>query len=528
MSLTASQRTRTTRRPLALAPLRRLWILPVSIVVVAAIAYAVAGLQTASYTAQSNVVVTSAPGPQAAGSSGSAASLASTYAGALPNDPTLEAYVAKTAHVNPLGTIVAQPPKGSVITLQFFSATRTGALAGARAIANGLSASKPQSSVVTPNTLTVLQDPFTATLNPASVTTSAAKISAQAAAAASGITTPSPLLPPSQTDRYMAQVVAMVPASGSGPTEGINPDDADKLATTYAGVIPVDQTLLADVGKAVHQSSSQVASNLSVINEQSTSILELTYKASNPRIATTGARTAASLLSGPNPVAAGIVPSSLQIVSLPNTVGPAATTHKGRTVAIGAVLGLILGIVLLVAWERSDPHVTDARSLSGQFGCPATPADRLSPDAAHALLERWASLTDRVPARVAILPADKGSVAQADEVARLLARSGDGVRYIDARSGALPEALTNGHLAGSRDSIALVHAAPPGQGGEAVALSCDLTVVVMRSGARNAEIRNMAEELANFGVVPTWALLTPRSGHIGTSDQRPLAGAVSA
>jgi capsular polysaccharide biosynthesis protein len=525
MSLTASHRINGRRR--SLAPLRRLWILPVSIIVVAAIAYEVAGLQSATYTAQSNVVVTSAPGPLSGNTSG-ATSLASTYAGALPNDPTLQAYVAKTAHVNPLGTIVTLSPKGSVINLEFFAHTRAGALAGARAIANGLSGAKPTSSVVSPNTLTVLQDPFTATLNPASVNTANTTAAASRAALASGITTAATPLPPSQTYPYMAQVSLMVPPNAGGPSEGINPDDADKLATTYAGIIPVDQTLLADIGNAVHQSTSQVASNLTVANEASTSILQIGYKASNPQTATTGARTAATLLTGPNPVAAGIVPSSLQVVSLPTQLGPATTMHKSRTVAIGAVLGLILGLVLLVAWERSDPHVTDPRSLSGQFGCPATPADRLSPDAARALLERWASLTDHVPARVAILPADAASVEHADEVARLLARSGDGVRYLDARSGTLPDALSNGHLADGRDSIALVHAAPPGNGGEAVALSCDLAIVVVRSGARNAEIRGMAEELANFGVVPAWALLTPRRGHVGTPAQQPLAGAVSA
>jgi capsular polysaccharide biosynthesis protein len=515
MSLTASHRTNGKRRPVA--PLRRLWILPVSVIVVAAIAYAVAGVQSATYTAQSNVVVTSAPGPLGSGDSGGAASMASTYAGALPNDPALQAYIARTAHVNPQGAIVALAPKGSVVTLQYFADSRNAAVAGARAIARGLSAAKPASAVVSPGTLKVVQDPLAATLNPAA-----------AALAASTTTTSMAALPLSQTARFVAQVVLIVPASGGGPTEGINPDDADKLATTYAGIIPVDTTLLTDVGKAVGQPSSDVGQNLSVINEQGTSILEISYKASDPRTATIGARTAANLLSGPNPVASGIVPSSLQIVSLPNDVGPAATTNTSRTVAIGAVLGFVLGLVLLVAWERSDPHVTDARSLSSQFGCPATPADRLSPDAAHALLERWASLTDRVPARVAILPADAGSVARADEVARLLARSGDGVRYIDARSGAVPEALSNGHLAGGRDSIALVHAGTPGQGGEAVALSCDLTVVVVRSGARNAEMRHMAEELANFGVVPAWALLTPRGGHVGTPEQQPLAGAVSA
>jgi uncharacterized protein involved in exopolysaccharide biosynthesis len=42
--------------------IRRLWILPVSMAIVAALAYAVSGLQSATYTAQSTVVVTSAPG----------------------------------------------------------------------------------------------------------------------------------------------------------------------------------------------------------------------------------------------------------------------------------------------------------------------------------------------------------------------------------------------------------------------------------------------------------------------------------
>ncbi|MBV9604679.1 MAG: hypothetical protein JO027_06220 [Solirubrobacterales bacterium] len=512
MSLSTPARSRRVGR--SVLPLRRLWIVPVSIVVVAAIAYAVAGLQSATYSAQSAVVVTSASGPVAGGNP-NASNLAATYSGALPNDTTLQSYLAKTAHVKPIGAITAPPSKGSVVTLQFFASTRKAAVAGARAIARGLSASKPASSVVSPGTLKVVQDPSVATPNPAA-----------AAAAASG-TAPATPQPPSQADPYMAQVVLIVPADAGGPSIGINPSDADKLATTYAGIIPSDDTLLRDVGKAVGQSPAQVAQNLTVVNTQNTSILQISFKATDPRVATEGARSAASLLAGASPVAAGIVPSSLQIISLPSPVAPAATTQKSRTVAIGAVLGLILGIVLLVAWERSDPRVTDARSLSNQFGCPATPADRLSVDAAHAMLERWASLTDHVPARVAILPADGASVQEADEVTRLLARSGHGVRYVDARTGALPASLTNGHEYDGDESVVLVHAAPPGMGGEAVALNCDLTVVVVRSGARNAEVRRMSEELANFGLVPAWALLTPRGGQVATHDPS-LVGAVSA
>jgi capsular polysaccharide biosynthesis protein len=516
-----------TKRPMVL--LRRLWIVPVSMIVVAAIAYAVAGLQSSTYTAQSTVVVTSAPGPTGFGASSNASNLAATYAGALPNDPALQAYVAKTAHVNPLGAITAGSPKGAVITLNFFANTRQGALAGARAIGSGLSASKPSSDVVAPNTLSVLQDPFVATINPASVNARADKINREAAAAVSGITTPSAPLPPSQRARYMAQVVLIVPASGAGPSEGINPDDANHLAQTYAGIIPADDALLSDVGKVVGQSSADVASNLSVVNEQNTSLLQISFKGSSPQTATNGARTAARLLTGSGAAVAGIIPGSLDVVSLPPPANNVAATSspKGSTVAIGAVLGLILGVILLVAWERSDPHVVEARPLSGQFGCPATPVDRLSPEAAHALIERWASLTDHVPARVALLPADAGSVDKTDEIAELLRRSGEGVGYIDARSGTVPQALGNGHLLDGKESVVLVHAGPPGGGGEAIALSCDLTVVVVRSGARSTEVRRLSEELANFGLVPAWALLAPRRGHVGT-QQEPHADAVTA
>jgi hypothetical protein len=305
----------------------------------------------------------------------------------------------------------------------------------------------------------------------------------------------------------------VVPPS-AGPTEGINPDDADHLAQTYAGVIPSDDTLLSDVGKAIGESSATVGSNLSVVNEQNTSLLQISFKSTEPNQAAQGARTAARLLTGPNPVAAGIVPSSLQIVSLPKNPGPVAKS-KGKAIVIGAALGLVLGIVLLIAWERSDPRIADARELSSQIGCPATPVDRLSPNASYALLERWASLTEHVPARVAILPASPSVEAPtADAVNGLRSAGGGLVRYLDARAGIVPEELANGNgAAESQTGVVLVHAGPPGgeSAGEAIALGCDLTVVVVPSGSRAADIRQLGEELTSFGIVPVWALLTSGS-----------------
>ena len=197
---------------------------------------------------------------------------------------------------------------------------------------------------------------------------------------------------------------------------------------------------------------------------------------------------------------------------------------------IGAALGLVLGIVLLIAWERSDPRIADARELSTQIGCPATPVDRLSPNASYALLERWASLTEHVPARVAVLPASPSvEIPTADAVNDLRSAGGRLVRYVDARAGIVPEELAHNGSAESDTGVVLVHAGPPGgeSAGEAIALGCDLTVVVVPAGSRAADIRQLGEELTSFGIVPVWALLTsgsrsaaPRQAHAADAVAR--------
>jgi capsular polysaccharide biosynthesis protein len=483
MSFTAASRPRGSSRPGAV--LRRLWILPVSMAIVAALAYAVSGVQSATYTAQSTVVVTSAPGNSATATGASqASSLANTYSSALPHDPTLQSYVSSHGGVSASSAIAALPSRGSLVRLKFTADSSSSAVKGAQAIASALSGSHPASAVVTPGVLKLVKKPTSA---------SPSGLSALG------------------TQRYQATVVFVVPPS-AGPTEGINPDDADHLAQTYAGVIPSDDALLANIARKLGESSSTVGQNLSVVNEQNTSLLQISFKSSEPNQAAEGARTAARLLAGPDPVAAGIVPSSLAVVSLPKNPGPAAKS-KSKAIVIGAALGLVLGIVLLIAWERSDPRIRDARELSTQVGCPATPVDRLSPNASYALLERWASLTDHVPARVAVLPATESvEIQTVDAVNDMLSAGGRMVRYIDARAGIVPQELANG-TGESETGVVLVHAGPPGgeSAGEAIALGCDLTVVVVPAGSRAADIRQLGEELTSFGIVPVWALLTSGS-----------------
>lgn len=472
------------RRPRPASLVRRLWILPVSVIVVAAIGYAVGSLQSSSYTAQSSVVVTSVPGPVASGAASGASSLASTYAGAIPDDPLLARYISRTAHVPAANAIRAAAVKGSVVRLTFTAASARSAVAGATALAHALTASRPVSSVVSAGTLKTVRIPSGASRT--------------------------------LSGRYRAAVVLMVPLQ-SGPTEGINPDDAQHLATTYAGIIATDTRLLTSVARATGESAATVSQDLSVVNEQNTSILNISFRATNPRQAAVGATKVAKLISGPDPAAVGIIPASIQPVSLPATTGSVSgAKSSAKPVVIGAALGLLLGLVLLVGWERSDPRIADARGLSSQLGCPATPAERLSPDASRALLDRWRSLTDAVPARVAILPADAHTAPDAAALIDSLVAAGGGeTGYVDARSGRLPDSWNGaGKRNGNRFGVVLVNpgAATAEGPGQAVALGCDLTVVVVRQGTRVTEVRRLAQDLGNFGIVPTWALLAGRAG----------------
>src|SRR5581483_9321446 len=134
MSFTAASRPRGSSRPGAV--IRRLWILPVSMAIVAALAYAVSGVSSATYTAQSTVVVTSAPGSGAAAiGANQAAGLAGTYSSALPHDPVLQGYVSSRTKVPVVSAITALPGRGTLVRLKFTASSPSAAVKGAQAIA---------------------------------------------------------------------------------------------------------------------------------------------------------------------------------------------------------------------------------------------------------------------------------------------------------------------------------------------------------------------------------------------------------
>jgi capsular polysaccharide biosynthesis protein len=486
--MSVAERPRRRRVSLGSALLRRGWILLLCAIAVGALGYAVAGLQSATYTAHATLAVNPALGPANPGNASQASQLASTYAQALPDDQNLERIVRRevSSQAQVRDNIRAfSSQSSSVVRVSFVARRRGDALKGARAIANALASPKQVTSSVTPGTLQVVRRPTVAT----------------SFASAAG-------------PRYRARVVLVVP-SGGGSTGTVSVDQATKLAVNYAALIPADNALRAAVAKKLDVGAGDVQSALSVVNEANTALLDVAYQTDSPSKANAGARAATAALVGPTPASSAILPSSLQVVSVPHGAGPPTKQDKTPAIVVGALIGLALGFVLLIAWERSDPHIRSPRDLSAIIGCPATPVDQLSSEAAHALLERWAVLTPNRPARIAVLPADAGMEAVTDAViARLVDAGGRAVRVADDRSNghAHDDGPTDGTFVNGDTNVVLVRAGAMGgpRAGQAVALGCDLTVVVVPIGIKAADVHSLADDFADFGIVPVWALLSPR------------------
>ena len=56
---------------------------------------------------------------------------------------------------------------------------------------------------------------------------------------------------------------------------------------------------------------------------------------------------------------------------------------------LGVILGSVLGVVLLLAWERSDPRIDDLETLGSEVDCPTTSLEHASDETTAALLDRW-------------------------------------------------------------------------------------------------------------------------------------------
>lgn len=308
---------------------------------------------------------------------------------------------------------------------------------------------------------------------------------------------------------YTAESTAVVAAS-SRPTSVLTPDQAGLLATTYAVLIPKDTAILRSIAGALGTSVTDVHDRLSVFNTTGTAILAIDYRGTSAANSIAGATAALAAIAGPHPVSPNIIPGSVGAVQAPTT--SSSTSGVGVLVALGIIVGLALGLLLIAVWERVDPRIESPEDVSQEIGSPTSPVSAISPSGMNALVARWQALAERGPSRIALVPVTADVEAELPEVA---------LRFSQARwNGAAPSLWTladgDGHVADGEE-----RPQPHGNGAPVVItceapsadltalqpiMDCDLVILVARKGTPRAVLRELFDSLTEFGVPPKWAI----------------------
>ena len=319
---------------------------------------------------------------------------------------------------------------------------------------------------------------------------------------------------------YTAEAVMLVPSGGTTGDPG-RADEASKLAATYALAIPQDARVRSLVAGRLGVSDKQARDHMTVANDADTAILRLRYSGSSAAVATAGANAMVRAVLDRS-VRRTIRRGSLALVRLPDP--PAHNKVGGLTpILIGLIAGIFLAVVLVVGVERSDPRIDDIRGLEAEAPCPVSEIDSRSRGSFFAVLERRRQLIGESTGHVSILPCSWVSAQHARDVALLLAQADPSEVRLD-----LPMPLLRGNAgrdgrpAVSRprridrtresraDGVLLLSVAngPDTDGDwEGLALDSDLTVLVVGTGGRVAEVRRAIASLNQFGVTPGWMFL---------------------
>jgi hypothetical protein len=184
-------------------------------------------------------------------------------------------------------------------------------------------------------------------------------------------------------------------------------------------------------------------------------------------------------------------------------------------VAIGVIVGIALGLLLIVAWERVDPRIDRPEDLSHEIGSPTSPVSEISESGANALIARWRAIAGHGPPRIALVPVTPDVRADLPKVSLMFSR----VQAIPGNgNGAEAPWWTRTHasIADSGDLTQPLRISTPMviacevPSADLTALQsimdCDLVVLVARKGTPRAALRELLESLTEFGVSPKWAI----------------------
>ncbi len=319
---------------------------------------------------------------------------------------------------------------------------------------------------------------------------------------------------------YTAESIAVVAASGA-PRSAVTPDQANLLATTYAVLIPKDTAILRSVATTLGTSESDVQQRISVFNTTGTALLTIDYRGTSAANSIAGAVAALQAIAGTHPASPNIIPGSVGAVHAPTTA--ASSSGVAVLVSLGAIVGIALGLLLMVVWERVDPRIDRPEDLSQEVGSPTSPASVISQPGVRALIARWKTLSDHGPSRIALVPVTADVQADLPKVAHMFSQvqgNGNGEVPWCTRTrdnGADGEELT---ASNGNGAPAVIACEVPSSDLTALQpiMGCDLVVLVVRRGTSRATLREQLESLTEFGVSPKWAIF------LGTRAVRVPAG----
>jgi capsular polysaccharide biosynthesis protein len=317
-------------------------------------------------------------------------------------------------------------------------------------------------------------------------------------------------------ETYTAESTAVVSAS---PKSLLTPDQANLLANTYAVLIPKDGTILRAVATTLGTSVSDVQDRLSVFNTTGTALLVIDYRGTSAANSIAGATAVLKAIVGDYPVSPNIIPGSVGAVQMPT--GASASKGVAVLVTLGAILGVALGLLLIVAWERVDPRIDGPEDLSHEVGSPASPVSAISQSGVNALVARWNALADHGPSRIALVPATADVQADLPKVALRLSQIQVNGNQVQGNGAVAPWWTRTGeHAADSEDYTQPIRSGTPAviacqvPSADLTALQsimdCDLVVLVARRGTPRAALRELLDSLTEFGVSPKWAIFVGR------------------
>lgn len=297
---------------------------------------------------------------------------------------------------------------------------------------------------------------------------------------------------------FTAEADLVVP-SGAGQDGPGAAYEATTLAGSYAEAIPRDDDVLAEAADATGMGVVELRDGLAVSVVDGTALLRIRFTADSAEAASAGASAVAEAVLDAESTADVFPRGSVELSSLPSP-GTVEESGAGELRPIGLLLGLALGLVLAVAWERSDRRIDTVEQLGDTVGAPSTDVTDMPAGAVAVMGERWRHAAGS-PA-VAMLPAVPGHTAGTRATAE---RLGEALRS-QGHSVHVGEPPAPAGWAG----LALLHAGALGhEQGETALLGVDVATLVVPRGTPQRRVEQAVDELRQLGAPVDWAFLGP-------------------